>query len=104
MENLRQTLFNLQLAKPNIRGTTLITYMIPGSTDIWLVTKHLNNEICTAHNIKSKQVRSSVIDALKSLLISFECFCQKGKVPKNGLVMLAGSLISPNPDEIPYYL
>jgi len=61
-------------------------------------------EIATANNIKSKQVKLSVIDALKSILGIVESYCYRGKTPKNGLVMLAGSLDSANSDLIPYYI
>ena len=91
-------------AKPEVKGTTLITYIVSGSTSLWLVCKHLTTEISTASNIKSKQVRYSVINALKSLSGSIELYCKNGKIPPNGLVMLAGSLSSPNSNEIPYYI
>ncbi len=31
---MEKTLTNLQYAKPVIRGTTLITYVVPGSMDL----------------------------------------------------------------------
>lgn len=58
----------------------------------------------TASNIKSKQVRHAVVDALKMLINTFESYCHKGKTPVNGLVMLAGSLASPTANLIPCYL
>jgi len=60
--------------------------------------------MATAGNIKSKQVRHAVTDAIKMLLNSFENYCYKGKTPPNGLVMLAGDLDVPLQGEIPYYL
>jgi len=49
---------------------------------------------------------------LNTLQENFEKYCgsnqnknkDKGKIPANGLVMLAGSLSSPNPETIPYYI
>ena len=112
MQNMESTLIALQNAKSEIRGTTLITYIVPGSTDLWLANKHLSNEIATASNIKSKQVKSAVTDALKSLLGTFESYCDKNKTPPNGLVMLAGVLSSsenkkdskPNATQIECYI
>jgi hypothetical protein len=49
-------------------------------------------------------VRSAVLDALKILMSNIEGFCPRGKTPINGLVMLAGRLVSNNAEEIPYYV
>ena len=63
------------------------------------------------NNVKSKQVRHAVIDALKSLNMSYEKYCHKGKTPPNGLVLLAGSICFPSAtgvatstDHIPCYV
>jgi peptide subunit release factor 1 (eRF1) len=104
MQPIKKTIIELQHAKPAIRGTTLITYIVPGSMDMSLITKHLTTEISTASNIKSKHVRSAVTDSLKSLMGSFQNYCRNNKTPSNGLVMLAGSLIAPLAQTIPYYL
>jgi hypothetical protein len=34
MGELKQTIISLQNAKPQIRGTTLITFIVPGSMDL----------------------------------------------------------------------
>ncbi len=34
MDELKQTIVNIQDAKPEIRGTTLITMIVPGLTDL----------------------------------------------------------------------
>lgn len=83
---------NLSLAKPEIRGTTLITYIVPGNMDARLVTEHLKDEIATANNIQSKQVRTVVLSGLKSLMNTFNHYTVKGKTPANGLVLLAGQI------------
>jgi peptide subunit release factor 1 (eRF1) len=103
---IEATLRNLVFAQPEIKGTTLITYIVPGSIDLWLVSEHLTSEIATAINIKSKHVRHAVHHSLKVLLNSLEDYCYKGKTPDNGLVMLAGALDLKITDQntIPCYL
>ncbi len=103
---IEPTLHNLVFAQPEIKGTTLITYIVPGSIDIWLVSDHLTSEISTAINIKSKHVRHAVHHSLKVLLNSLDDFCYKGKTPENCLVMLAGALDLKITDQntIPCYL
>lgn len=56
------------------------------------------------NNVKSKQVRHAVMDALKSLNMSYEKYCRKGKTPPNGLVLLAGAILAPTGDLIPSYV
>jgi peptide subunit release factor 1 (eRF1) len=90
----------LGAARGAVRGTTLITYIVAGLTDVSLVKKHFTSEIATAVNIQSKQTRSNVIKSLKSLSGSFESFCRKGVTPANGLVMIAGAIS----DSIPSYI
>ena len=88
----KRMLSELANVQSEVRGTTLITYIVSGSTDLWLVRKHLEHEIATASNIKSKQTRNGVLDGLKGLLNTFENYCVKNKTPENGLVMLAGDI------------
>ena len=101
--SIKQTLMFLQNARSETRGTTLITYIVPGDIDSWLVTKHLLSELATASNIKSKQTRNAVIDALKSLQNSIDSFCNKNKTPQNGLVMLSGIVSNDSADKL-YYI
>jgi len=68
------------------------------------VADHLSSEISTASNIKSKPTRTAVISALKSLQNNYGKYCNKGKTPENGLVMLAGRLSQETSVEIPQYL
>jgi len=75
-----------------IKGTTLITYCVSGLTSIEQITKTLISEIASAQNIKSKQVRNSVITSLKMLSEHVPNHIMKGKTPSNGLVMLCGQI------------
>lgn len=96
MQDFADILLQLRTVKPAIRGTTLITYIVPGNIDIWLLNKHLTKEISVTGNVKSKHVRTSVISALKTLNVSINMYCIKGKTPQNGLVMLAGKIQTDN--------
>ncbi len=104
MQEFVDTLTHLQSIKPVIRGTTLITYIVPGDMDIWLLNKHLTKEISVTGNVKSKHVRTSVVSALKALNGSINISCIKGKTPPNGLVMLAGKIQTDNLDVINQYV
>lgn len=73
-------------------GTSLITYYLPGSSDIWLANDFLIQEKSTASNIKDKNVRKDVIAAIKSLLYQIKAY-KKQKTPSNGLVLCAGSIL-----------
>ena len=101
---MKDTLQNLLLTKAEIKGTTLITYIVSGSTDSWLIGKRITSEIGESSNIKCKQVKNAVIDNLKRIESNYEKYCLKGKTPKNGLVFLVGKLDNPNYEEIPYYI
>lgn len=101
---IQDTLQNLITCRPIVKGTTLITYVVSGSIDVWLISQHLKSEISSANNIKSKQVRSAVLDSLKSLMSIFEHYCPGGKTPINGLVMLSGYIDTHNSKDISYYV
>ncbi len=60
--------------------------------------------MAATNNVKSKQVKSTVIEALKSIAGVVDTYCHQGKTPKNGLIMLAGLLETPEADQIPYYV
>lgn len=76
----------LQDLTSNENGTTLITFIICGG-DTSLYKSMINSEIKSASNIKSKNVRNSVIKSLKILKSELDSY---KKIPNNGLVMLAG--------------
>ena len=87
-----QLLLNkLTMAKPAIKGTTLITYLIPSNFNLWLARQHINKELSSAQNIKSKKVRKAVISALKSIQIKLND--KKNADNKNGLIVLAGEIL-----------
>ena len=73
-------------------GTSLVTYCLQGNTNIWLATQKLNEELSTASNIRNKNVRKDVEQALRQLLHQLKNY-RLQKVPENGLVLCAGSVI-----------
>ncbi len=71
------------------RHTELVTVLIPVDFNIHSVTKQLEAERSTAENIKSKQTRSAVTDAIDMIVRTL-----KGtkKTPPNGLALYAGNV------------
>jgi len=75
----------------NIRGrhTELISIYIPAGYDINLVMNQLISEQGTAANIKSKQTRKNVTDALEKIIQHLRLF---KRTPENGLVIFCGNI------------
>ncbi|MGC9079181.1 MAG: peptide chain release factor aRF-1 [Nanopusillaceae archaeon] len=78
------------------RATELISYYIPAGYDLAKIMDHLNYEYSTAQNIKDKNTRQHVMDALAKIINYL-----KGlkKVPENGLVIFCGN-ISNRPGDV----
>lgn len=70
-------------------GTSLITYYLPGNTNLWLAIEKLTQEQGTASNIKSRVVRQDVQTAIRSSLQLLKTYSDT-KTPENGLVLCAG--------------
>jgi peptide chain release factor subunit 1 len=68
-------------------GTSIVSLTIPSKTQICDVTNHLQQEICSASNIKDKSNRKSVIDALKTSISFFRGW---KTIPNNGVATFAG--------------
>jgi len=78
----------LSNAKATSNGTSLVTLFIPANSAMSLVSKKLTEELSTASNIKSRQVRNDVIDALKSaMFLTKNADYDSGD---NGLVLVSG--------------
>lgn len=69
--------------------TEFVTVMIPSGFNIHAVTKQLEAESSTAANIKSKQTRTAVIDAIDAIIRHLKA--QK-QTPPNGLALFAGNI------------
>lgn len=69
-------------------STSLVTMYIPGNTRVCDITKMVNSEISKVHNIKSRQTRQDVQDALQAILTNVKSVSQ---FPSNGVALFAGS-------------
>jgi peptide chain release factor subunit 1 len=85
-----------ELEKYEGRATELISYYIPAGYDLTKVLDHLSYEYSTAQNIKDKNTRQHVMDALAKILNYL-----KGlkKLPENGLIVFCGN-ISNKPGDV----
>ena len=70
-------------------GTQLISVYIPAGYPIHETAGKLREEVSQATNIKSKQTRTNVIDALEKILHYMKMFKQ---TPESGLVIFAGNV------------
>jgi len=71
------------------RGTELVSVYVPAGYDLNKVINQLQEEQGTAVNIKSKQTRTNVIDALERMIIHLRGV---GKTPENGLMAFSGNI------------
>jgi len=73
-------------------GTQLVTIYVPPDRLISDVMTHVTQEHSEASNIKSKQTRTSVQDALKSIKDRLKYY--DTKPPENGMVLFSGAINS----------
>lgn len=87
----KQELEELVTLLGNIRGmhTELVTVLIPTGTNIHQVSTQLTSEAGTAENIKSKQTRTSVVDALETIIRKLKEYKQ---TPPHGLALFCGNV------------
>ena len=87
----KKELQELILTLEGIKGihTELVSVLIPGGANINLTSNQLESERSTAENIKSKQVRSNVIDALNMIVRELKNYKQ---TPQNGLAIFCGNI------------
>jgi peptide subunit release factor 1 (eRF1)/transcriptional regulator with XRE-family HTH domain len=74
-------------------GTQLISVFIPAGSQVHEMTNKLREELSQASNIKSKQTKTNVSDALEKIIGHLKIF---KKTPENGLAVFCGN-ISDNP-------
>jgi peptide chain release factor subunit 1 len=79
----------LELESKKGQHTELVTVMIPSGFNIHAVTKQLEAERSTAENIKSKQTRTAVIDAIDMIIRALK---SRKQTPPNGLAAFAGNV------------
>jgi len=70
-------------------GTQLVTIYVPPGTRISEVVQHVTQEHSEASNIKSKQTRTNVQDALSSIKSRLQYY---DEAPENGLVLFSGAV------------
>lgn len=68
-------------------GTTLLTLLISAGSNLASSSQRLTSEYSLAGNIKSKQTRNSIQDAIKSAQSRLKGF---KKTPDTGLALFAG--------------
>jgi peptide chain release factor subunit 1 len=71
-------------------GTQLVTIYVPEDTPISSVAQHITQEHSEASNIKSKQTRTNVQDALSSIKSRLKYF--DTYPPENGVVLFSGAV------------
>jgi len=81
--------FVKELAKYRGRGTELVSVYAPAGYDLNAIINQLQNEQGTADNIKSKQTRTNVVDALERMIVHLRGV---GKTPPNGLAAFSGNV------------
>ena len=88
-KKLKLKLLLEELEKIEGKGTQLISYYIPAGYDLAALLDHLSYEYSTAQNIKDKNTRTNVMDALAKIINYL-----KGlrKIPENGLVIFCGNV------------
>eukprot|EP01134_Creolimax_fragrantissima_P005538 CFRG5538T1 len=86
---VKKLIKNLQQARGN--GTSMISLIIPPKDQIARISKMLADEYGTASNIKSRVNRLSVLGAITSVQQRLKLY---NKVPRNGLVLFCGTVIT----------
>jgi peptide chain release factor subunit 1 len=71
------------------RGTELVSVYVPAEYDLNKIAAHISQEQGTATNIKSKQTRDNVINALERIIQHLKLY---PKTPPHGLVLFAGNV------------
>lgn len=89
MWKVKQLIKKLTAARGN--GTSMISLIIPPKDQVARVNKMLTDEYGTASNIKSRVNRLSVLSAITSTQQRLKLY---SNVPKNGLVMYCGTIIT----------
>jgi peptide chain release factor subunit 1 len=81
--------FVKQLEPYRGRGTELVSVYVPAGYDLNKVIGQLQDEQSTAENIKSKQTRTNVIDALERMIVHLKGV---GRTPEKGLAAFSGNV------------
>lgn len=82
-----------ELAEKEGDGTELISLYIPSTKQIYDVAARLRDELGQSANIKSKQTRTNVQDAISSILARLRYY---KAAPENGIAIFCGAVITGN--------
>jgi peptide chain release factor subunit 1 len=86
----QQIVQDLANSKSATKGTSLVTLYVSGNSNMNNVSNTLISELSSSQNIKSKQTRTAVQSALKSIQQIVKSLPHIA--PENGLVLLGGEL------------
>jgi peptide chain release factor subunit 1 len=81
--------FIKELERYRGRGTELVTVYAPAGYDLNRIIGQLQEEQGTADNIKSRQTRTNVVDALERMIVHLRGI---GRNPPNGLAAFSGNV------------
>src|SRR3989344_420768 len=81
--------FVKELERYRGRGTELVSVYVPAGYDLNAIINQLQQEQGTAENIKSKQTKTNVIDALERMIVHLRGI---GRTPPNGLAAFSGNV------------
>jgi peptide subunit release factor 1 (eRF1) len=87
-ETFQETLKQLSETTSATGGTSLVSLMVPGETQMSIIASQLNKELSTSQSIKDKDVRTNIQSSLKALIQQIKPY--GASAPANGLVMIAG--------------
>ena len=86
--NILNSIKNFVAYRSLSNSTSLVTMYIPGNTRVPDITTMINSEISKVPNIKSRQTRQDVQDALQAVLTKVKYI---NKFPTNGIALFAGN-------------
>lgn len=84
---LKQQLKALATQRALSNSTSLVTLYVPGSTNPNDLVRMIRSELSKAPNIKIRQTRQGVQDALQAVLTNIKGLRQ---LPRNGVVIMTG--------------
>ncbi len=87
MDNLKSTIQKLSQSKSLNNSTSLVTLYVPSTTKISDLNKMITSEISKCTNIKSRQTRKGVADALHSVISQLKRY---KSIPSNGIAIFTG--------------
>ena len=81
----------VNLSQYRSRDTNLVSLVLPAGSDLKIAARDVAREVATAGNIKDKNVRQNVVQALKAIgkQLALHNVC-----PANGIALFAGAAVS----------